>query len=444
MLFLLRHFNINIAQIPVEFSTLTMSKEGIEDCRENKYTPTILNDDTRRCMYNSNVPGFRIILNTKYSNPLFPALDTFYKDEKALSMGLQESVNHKVRVYKHDNYYTILTNSWTWTMARKIIALMPKLFPQIKLNDEILEIFRLFGGDNYDAWCDTFNNWIQSLHLLDKIKQDQLKTALNQHRMTNIANLKKYIADCDKNINNFVDTIRQYIQDKTEYQCQLFGYESQQTDDGEELYNYLCKNKAIKSFTIGTDNVLRLLIQTPWNYYDQEMFNKVLANPYSDMHNYEHLPEVFQRIYNEKPRFELWTDASVYIKLTENRFGVDNTSKCKLLPQVHLHYFTCWGNNAGYIQKALSNKNYIGAIEQIIAAARNINWYDTPVIKRTAYLLNEDYEAIKTIKDLKTSEFISYLDAINIIEKEIKENEIHKNNPGTETNDTAEIPVAIG
>jgi hypothetical protein len=176
-------------------------------------------------------------------------------------------------------------------------------------------------------------------------------------------------------------------------------------------------DKAIASFTVSGNSYLLFVIRTPWDYYDPEVFNKILTNKHAQIYEYDYgyVAKVLKRAYCINPDFEVWTDTAVKLDLNARRPQMWESSQCKLMPQVHIMRFDCWGNNKGYIQKALSTGDYIGAIEQIVAATHNINWVDSTVSGIYFDWLSNGFRNRKTIKNLKTGEFISYLDAKNII-----------------------------
>jgi hypothetical protein len=121
--------------------------------------------------------------------------------------------------------------------------------------------------------------------------------------------------------------------------------------------------------------------------------------------------------FTETPRFEIWVSARCYIRISSKEIAFNNLDDSENIPQPHWHYYGCWGNNKTPITQALRNENYIGAIEQLIASAKNLNWADPPVIDTLRSKLTGSYTRLRTIKDLSTGEFISYEVACDIINK---------------------------
>ena len=50
------------------------------------------------------------------------------------------------------------------------------------------------------------------------------------------------------------------------------------------------------------------------------------------------------------------------------------------LPNPHIQQFGCIGTYAGRFQEYMQRKDYVGAIDQAAVSARNLNFYDSPVI----------------------------------------------------------------
>jgi hypothetical protein len=49
-------------------------------------------------------------------------------------------------------------------------------------------------------------------------------------------------------------------------------------------------------------------------------------------------------------------------------------------PNPHIQSFGCIGSYAGKFQEYIQKRDYVGAIDQAIVSARNLNFYDSTVI----------------------------------------------------------------
>jgi hypothetical protein len=54
-------------------------------------------------------------------------------------------------------------------------------------------------------------------------------------------------------------------------------------------------------------------------------------------------------------------------------------------PNPHIQQFGCIGSYAGRFQEYLAKRDYVGAIDQAVVSARNLNFYDSAPISRFAY-----------------------------------------------------------
>jgi hypothetical protein len=434
MLYILKHFHKEMTNCPFELSSHSYTTEDVEYLKNENITPDYMGNNGYYSYRKGKQPGFRVIEIQKNSQRLFPYLDTLKKDEKPISMALQESVNHRVRVYKYNQndqeYYTIVCNMWTWDMARKLIALFPKLYTGFEVPEEVEPIFALFGTNKFDEWCSAYNTWVQSLHLLDEIKKAKLSKLINLNKDRQISNIESTIEDLNAKIDNYLADVASKCKTRQQYQQQLIGLRNMQELDVDDFFTYLQKNKSIERYIV-EDNTLTLIIRTAWNYYDEAMFAAIINNPRAKINEYSALSRLFKKIYTPTPRFELWTDTAVNIDFVNYKFSKSDAGHCKLFPQTHIHNYNCWGGNAALIQKSLGNRDYITMIEQMIAAAKNINWADGIVTGHVFDNLTGSYRNLKTIEDLKTGEFISYIEAVQILDMEEKQNEMDKDNTRT-------------
>jgi hypothetical protein len=83
------------------------------------------------------------------------------------------------------------------------------------------------------------------------------------------------------------------------------------------------------------------------------------------------------------------------------------------LPNPHIQHFGCIGDYAIRFHEYMQKKDYIGAIEQAVVSARNLNFYDSTVMTKFAEELS--YTAIKCIEK-SDGILLTPLEAINEME----------------------------
>lgn len=398
-----------------EQRALTCSSHDITALKTHDIIPYPIEESTHAWDYNPEHIGFILVLSNKFNQQLFPALDKIKPDEKAISMIFQESVNHRVRVYKEaDGYcYRILTNQWSWDMARKLIALMPRLFPHLQISNEVHELCKLFGGTDFEAWANTYNAWITKVRPSIKIINREDIEQLCRHILAKqVHNLTKRLDETNSEINNYEQALTTLYRTAQSLKERIY-HQNNKVLFNDEFIEYIQKNKAIvKCRPDPALDGLRLLIRTSLNYYDQNAFDTIANNPRSDLNRTPEKSMLFKAIYSSTPSLELWTDTWCKVNLTENKCERVTGNNYKLLPQPHIFAANCWGDNRNYIQKALTQGEYINAIEQIIAATKNLNWFDNTIINWLLNAISSEYDNRKTFKIIGTDTFLNYNEAI--------------------------------
>lgn len=377
----------------------------------------------------TNQPGIQFI-HIKKGRDIFKILDTHHTDQKHISLGLQEDRNHKIRVYNnlHPNTYTIVTSRYNWLLVRKIIALLPILFPDIhQLPEELKTLMRTFAGNNYELWLDYFNNWLISLNLKQKEIQTHLNYIVNLYKHRNIKQYTQNIASYQQTIRNYERTIEEAYQQLQQQMLALNALQNMKDNEATDLTDYILKHKYITNIEPAT-NGLYMCICSPIIYYDEDAFLHLYNNHNSAIHNYPQIAKLLGAIFKDN-RFDIYFETGVHIDFYENKVIEHiHPLQNKAPKQPHLHEFKCWGNNKSYITKALNNKNYINCIEQIVAATQNFNWVDSPVVNHLINDLNgHKYDKYYMFKDLTTNKFMTFQETLNILKKENDANETNQN-----------------
>lgn len=87
------------------------------------------------------------------------------------------------------------------------------------------------------------------------------------------------------------------------------------------------------------------------------------------------------------------------------------------IPHQHIAQFSCFGNNADLIHKALREGNYDLALNVIIHCVTQLNLTDSCVVERTARKIRDNSD-VSFFYDTQTNEWISPMDAIQIMKEE--------------------------
>lgn len=159
-----------------------------------------------------------------------------------------------------------------------------------------------------------------------------------------------------------------------------------------ELQQYLESINAVHTYTVVESN-LYLIVKGYSAGFDSSYAKRILNNGSHNIHKSQFgdgsvdvRDLLFKRLFIEQTiKLRLYTAVCISIKAPHlsTRFNdLKELAPENYMPNPHLSEYNCWGNNKNYILDALTNIDYIGAIEQIIAANSSFNIIDSTVFNR--------------------------------------------------------------
>lgn len=199
------------------------------------------------------------------------------------------------------------------------------------------------------------------------------------------------------NIKDLNDRIGQYLSQKNDLDIELLGLDQKIANGGDgnsEIMEYFLCNRNIVLESV-TDSRMTFSCKGYLEYFDEEMAKRMIDNPHSCIYE----P-------NGRPRGNII--AAEDMKLLMNALFVDQTLKMKFCasytfnlngnvsanshhtygsefrdctPNTHIDKHSCMGNYYQAINQILSEKNYIGAIEQCVASCKSLNFADGVVLE---------------------------------------------------------------
>ena len=186
------------------------------------------------------------------------------------------------------------------------------------------------------------------------------------------------------------------------------------------LVNYFAHNKCLNLVQV-KDVRLSFVVTTYLEYFDQTMFNKVFANPKSYLyetsvplvHDMEWYKALLSALYGDDIRIKARVCAEFALSQEGTLTPVSQSRNLKTyldwLPNPHIDGANCLGTNATYINQLMKGRKYIEAIEQAVAATKNINFADAAIAPRFVVALRSS--DLKFL-ELPTGEVVSPSEAI--------------------------------
>lgn len=356
------------------------------------------------------------IFDTHNSNPVFHARPK--KNEINIYTGLQENgvpshsrqgskieqaINHYLKKYRVCAYVSIhpLINSaevYIYSSSNLgkiatqciIASFIPKLVSlRLHTTDEFEQkLFYSLSIEDYETYTLILNEFYQSLP--KSSRQDVIKqliiNAQSDAISHNLRSMESELEGCKNEIERIQISLRAPIE---RYQRKLEEIRNTKNlimsiqNSESELADYLCNHNHIK--VIGVENnAIKYLVMTKLDFYEEEGLRILLNNKNSII--YKKFPELPESVLakflttlflESRYNVRVYGTFSLYLPhtITADKTPANHVPQ-DYIANEHIESFGCMGTNGSVIMNALINQNYAFAIEQSIAAIRNINFND--------------------------------------------------------------------
>lgn len=393
--------------------------------KHKKFIPTIEeiqdfnNPGALISTYNNMQGNYKInIWHTSSSFTKVKKIDDNYNDLVKASTLLKLENKQFVRIYKtSEQIVHIFTSKYNWEISRRIIAIIPKLFPELEL-EELKPILIKLGSNNTDEALNDINEIFNELGTYTNFMKDKfndLKEALGKKQMKEYEDSNEIIR---KKIASLEQEMFRNYQLIDNNNAKLFLLATNNYDYIDEYYDYTTKNKRIRKLDV-INTSLHLTIDAPLKYFNSDDMRNYIRKNTEFIYRDNLIKLLMEKLFitNE---LELYT--TTYAIMNLKIYNVNAATDYEKLENdyllhPHLMTFNCWGNNKPEIIKAIKDGDLIGATEQIIASTYNINLLDTTVLRNLINNINEN-KFKKVFRVKSTNEFISLMQLREVFENE--------------------------
>jgi hypothetical protein len=358
--------------------------------------------------------------------------DDTYVDQKGISVLLQEDRFHKIRFcYRENaNTYFIFTSKMSFTLARKIIAMLPGLLKWELPIPDYLSILKAFSGTDADLWYKLISPIYKNLTTDLGRFRVKLERFIRDLNTRSLRLYKDNILNCQYNIESYLKQIDIWYDEIRKNQQQLFALENMQGGELQEFVDYVLKHPVVKSLEVVDSKRLRFWVVTPLLYYDVDAFKAMERNKGNTLYKY---PEFFRDMLHKvfiDGKYTIYTETVFMIDFQDGHVAPSHHhhegtqeayTKGYAVWQPHVvpQTYHCWGNNLPHINNALKNRKFIEGWEQIIAATQNINLTDTSVVLDFWKRIYDKQKDLFCIQDNENPEIqLSVQDYQKLYEKE--------------------------
>jgi len=205
-----------------------------------------------------------------------------------------------------------------------------------------------------------------------------------------------------KEINRYQDDYEQYLSMMRDISSKiqeskytLAGLEcaiNMQSEDSELMEYFMCNKNLSIIKVVGT--AIEFVVHGYADVYDVDAFEQYVGNHEGYM--YSHLNPAVTKPQMEKLYRAIFGDCKYKLRIcaaytADMRTGLRGVSSYVFPPESrtylhnpHIQNHGCIGSYAGRFQEYMQKRDYVGAIDQAVVSARNLNFYDSAVIGRLA------------------------------------------------------------
>lgn len=370
--------NIRISYIHRSLTAEHIAVYNAATCAPTTLPPWIT--EPRLLPYDPFEPDIRFVQVLKGLD-VFHYLDKWYSDMEHVSSSLRHSKKHQIRVYQENNKIYIVTSKPKPETIYKAIALIPKFFPAIECNAELSKILIAFATKSYTEWLQTYTAWFKSKDFVALRLTHDLTELLNSRNKQFLQNWEHDFRRIDTQITEHNVALQRLYNTRQNLLRTKQGFLLAPALDITELPQYIIKNAYITDYSVVHDS-LHLTFVTPLQYYDIDALKSYYRREDSVVTRNPFISRLFQDIFIKR-RFTMFCATAIRLNFFDVRVVIDELSgpASKLFPHPHIMLHYCLGNNEPVINRLFTEHDYISAIEQIVAATKNINFTDVTVVE---------------------------------------------------------------
>lgn len=313
------------------------------------------------------------------------------------------------------------TERWTDMLCSSMFRVLPWYFAK-EMSDEETALFRAISKKD----ADTFNRIINTLCANYDFQAARFKKVLigwnDGYRRKQIATLKSTCEDYHRNIAQYQEEIARLFNKLEQSSVSLTALEAQGDSADDSVYKFFMSHKQITIVTTQQNsdgNVMDYCVTETIEYFDADAFVRLYNNPNSSVGGApKDVKDIFYAVFAENKgmfrvegMFRLVNLASIVARRGSTSGQFSETH----LPHPHLYHHACLGGNETYINNYLQQGNWDMAIEQTIAAVKNINFGDGIVIREFVTDVQNALDSSRKCiladngKEMTLREFLAYI-----------------------------------
>lgn len=366
----------------------------------------------------------------------FKTIEKLPTHEKFLSDQLKQKIH--IRYMPNENTVCVFVDKYTYPVWHCVPFILPKLYPVFKekpLTKEetlFLESLTYKTSANYVTRITELTNNDEFRSYILKEQLDAFEKKLFEKK---VEAAQKSLSEIDQKMQAALEEYRMQCEKRTEAIALVNGLKTMADHQEEhtELQDYLTKNPRICNVAL-TGSKISFIVKTflaPHHIEEWDTMSKskkifeLHVTPGSKVFDKtENVKLLLDGIFSENRCLKLKMCA--YFKMdyfgsfvdSQSRYDFQSKDKelANYIPNPHLHFHNCFGQNKIAILSQLNDGDIVGAIECAIACAQRVNIHESmtfdPFVR---YLLNTNTKILVTEDgtEMTPTEAVEYLKGHN-------------------------------
>lgn len=332
-----------------------------------------------------------------------------------------------VFVNKEKHYVVVFTHnepieSWYIQLFSCAIKIWSWLFENV--SDAEMQMFKALNKKDLEKFTLIINQFFPD-DIFDALKMQQLQEYSKVGIKNKIRTIQKSVSDLDSRIYNAHISLNRDLETRMDKLLELEGLELSLAKNDNNMCDFFANRHNIQIIKINTRSgyspQLFYVIKETLEFYDTDEFKRSLSNKSSYLYRSEYdewIRTLFVAIFvEERGKFCVQSEFSLeglaYIQ-PYNHHSLEDVRYDEYMPHPHLGFHQCLGGNKSQIDNYLCSGDWDLAIDQTIAATKNLNFGDTTVMSSMIRYISEHTDEKYILADngekMSVEEFLKYLD----------------------------------
>lgn len=268
---------------------------------------------------------------------------------------------------------------------------LPRLFQDTPLSQDEIHLLKSAGEKSVGEYERLIEEFAKAMDIRSEIIRTKLAGFETAFERIRIAELKNEVSAYREDYEHYLSILRELSRKIEERTYLLAGMEcavGAQAEHSELMEYFMCNKNLSVIQVVGT--AVEFVVHGYADIYDEEAFAMYVENHNGYMYARIHssitcnqMEKLYRAIFSEgKYRLRMCAAYTADMRNGLKAFShYEFPAESKTyLPNPHIQHYGCIGSYAGRFQEYMKHKDYIGAIDQAVVSARNLNFYDSAVI----------------------------------------------------------------